>query len=87
MDLVQHRVGNMDHLDIHNKYITKNDLVNIQFDDFQEEDMEEDEMEEDVVEDLRFSTNTSNVTHITVIVSTIDLNSQSNTCKTYLSKK
>jgi hypothetical protein len=35
--------------------------------------MEEDEMEEDVVEDLRFSTNTSNVTHITVIVSTIDL--------------
>ena len=34
MDLVQHRVGNMDHLDIHNKYITKNDLVNIQFDDF-----------------------------------------------------
>ena len=34
MDLVQHRVGNMDHLTIHNKYFTKNDLVNIQFDDF-----------------------------------------------------
>ena len=89
MDLVQHRVGNMDHLAIHNKYITKNDLVNIQFDDFQEEDMEEDDieeddMEEDVVEDLRFCTNTSNVTHSTVIVSTIELKSQSNTCKTYL---
>ena len=87
MDLVQHRVGNMDHLTIHNKYFTKNDLVNIQFDDFQEEDMEEDDMEEDVVEDLRFSTNTSNVTHITVEVSTIDLKSQNNTCKTYLSNK
>jgi hypothetical protein len=34
MDLVQHRVGNMDHLDIHNKNITKNDLVNINFDEF-----------------------------------------------------
>ena len=71
MDLVQHRVGNMDHLAIHNKNITKNDLVNIQFDVFQEEDMEgddieEDDMVEDVVEDLRFSTNTSIVTHITV---------------------
>ena len=92
MDLVRHRVGNMDHLTIHNKYFTKNDLVNIQFDVFQEEDMEgddieEDDMVEDVVEDLRFSTNTSNVTHITVIVSTIDLKSQSNTCKTYLSNK
>ena len=87
MDLVQHRVGNMDHLDIHNKYITKNDLVNIQFDDFQEEHMEEDDMEEDVVKDLRFSTNTSNVTHITVEVSTIDLKSQNNTCKTYFSNK
>ena len=56
LDLVQHRVGNMDHLDIHNKNITKDDLVNILLDD----------MEENVVEDLRFSTNTSNVTHITV---------------------
>jgi hypothetical protein len=41
----------------------------------EEDDIEEDDMEEDVVEDLRFSTNTSNVTHITVIVSTIDLKS------------
>ena len=32
----------------------------------EEDDIEEDDMEEDVVEDLRFSTNTSNVTHITV---------------------
>jgi hypothetical protein len=37
----------------------------------EEDDIEEVDMEEDVVEDLRFSTNTSNVTHITVIVSTI----------------
>ena len=44
-------------------------------------------MEEVVVQDLRFSTNTSNVTHITVEVSTIDLKSQNNTCKTYLSNK
>ena len=51
------------------------------------DDIEEDDMVEDVVEDLRFSTNTSNVTHITVIVSTIDLRSSSNTCKTYLSNK
>ena len=51
------------------------------------DDIEEHDMVEDVVEDLRFSTNTSNVTHITVIVSTIDLKSQSNTCKTYLSNK
>jgi hypothetical protein len=49
--------------------------------------MEEDDMEEDVVKDLRFSTNTSNVTHITVEVSTIDLKSQNNTCKTYFSYK
>jgi hypothetical protein len=49
--------------------------------------MEEDDMEEDVVKDLRFSTNTSNVTHITVEVSTIDLKSQNNTCKTYFSNK
>ena len=56
LDLVQHRVGNMDHLDIHNKNITKDDLVNILLDD----------MEENVVEDLRFSTNTSTVTHVTV---------------------
>jgi hypothetical protein len=53
----------------------------------EEDDIEEVDMEEDVVEDLRFSTNTSNVTHITVIVSTIDLKSQSNTCKTCLSNK
>jgi len=77
MDLVQHRVGNMDHLAIHNKNITKDDLVIILLHD----------MEEDVVEDLRVSTNTSNVTHITVKVSTIDLKSQNNTCKTYLSNK
>ena len=44
-------------------------------------------MEEVVVQDIRFSTNTSNVTHITVEVSTIDLKSQNNTCKTYLSNK
>ena len=92
MDLVQHRVGNMDHLAIHNKYITKNDLVNMQLHDLEEKDMEqddleEDDMEEDVVEDLRFCTNTSNVTHITVEVSTIDLKSQSTTCKTYFSNK
>ena len=90
MNLVQHRVGNMDHLAIHNKNITKNDLVNILLHNLEEEDMEEDDieendMEEDVVEDLRFSTNTSNVTHITVEVSTIDIKSQSITCKTYLS--
>ena len=77
MDLVQHRVGNVDHLAIHNEHITKVDLVIILLHN----------MVEDVVEDLRFSTNTSNVTHITVIVSTIDLKSQSNTCKTYLSNK
>ena len=77
MDLVQHGVGNVDHLAIHNEHITKVDLVIIH----------DRDMEEDVVEDLRFSTNTSNVTHITVIVSTIDLKSQSNTCKTYLSNK
>ena len=77
MDLVQHRVGNMDHLDIHNKNITKDDLVIILLHD----------VEEEVVQDLRFSTNTSHVTHITVKVSTIDLKSQNNTCKTYLSNK
>jgi len=77
MDLVQHRVGNMDHLDIHNKYITEDDIVKILLHD----------MEEDVVEDLRASTNTSIVTHITVKVSTIYLKSQSKTCKTYLSNK
>ena len=77
MDLVQHRVGNMDHLAIHNKNITKDDLVIILLHD----------MEEDVVEELRVSTNTSNVTHITVKVSTIDLKSQNKTCKTYLSNK
>jgi hypothetical protein len=53
----------------------------------EEDDIEEDDMEEDVVEDLRFCTNTSNVTHITVEVSTIDLKSQSTTCKTYFSNK
>jgi len=87
----------MDHLAIHNKNITKNDLVNILLHNLEEEDMEEDDIEEDnieeddmeenVVEDLRFSTNTSNVTHITVEVSTIDIKSQSNTYKTYLSNK
>ena len=112
LDLVQHRVGNMDHLAIHNKNITENDLVNILLDDMEEDNMEEDDMEEDdmeeddmeeddieeddmeeddieenVVEDLWFSTNTSNVTHITVEVSTIDLKSQNNTRKSYLSNK
>ena len=77
MDLVQHRVGNMDHLDIHNKNITKDDLVIILLHN----------MEEVVVQDLRVGTNTSNVTHVTVEVSTIYLKSQNNTCKTYLSKK
>ena len=112
----------MDHLAIHNKNITENDLVNILLDDMEEDDMEEDDMEEDdmeeddmeeddmeeddmeeddieeddmeeddieenVVEDLWFSTNTSNVTHITVEVSTIDLKSQNNTRKSYLSNK
>ena len=77
MDHVQHRVGNMDHLVIQSKNITKDDLVKILLHD----------TEEDVVEDLRVGINTSNVTHITVKVSTIDLKSQSNTCKTYLSNK
>ena len=77
MDLVQHRVGHMDHLAIHNKNITKDDLVlNLLHD-----------LEEDVVEDLRVSIHTPNVTHITVKVSTIDLKSQNNTCKTFLSNK
>ena len=57
MDLVQHRVGNVDHLAIHNKHITKVDLVIILLHN----------MEEVVVQDLRVGTNTSNVTHITVI--------------------
>ena len=73
LDLVQHRVGDMDHLAIHNKNITKDDLVIILLHD----------MEEEVVQDLRVSIHTSNVTHITVKVSTIDLKSQNNTCKTY----
>ena len=76
MDLVQNRVGDMDHLDIHNKNITKDDLVIILL-----HGMEE------VVQDLLVGTNTSIVTHITVKVSTIDLKSQSNTCKAYLSNK
>jgi hypothetical protein len=75
--LVQQSVGNMDHLDIHNKHITKDDIVIILLHD----------MEEAVVQDLRMGTQTSNVTHITVKVSTIDLKSQNNTCKTYLSNK
>ena len=54
MDLAQQCVGN--HLDIHNENITKDDLVIILLHD----------MEEVIVQDLRFSTNTSNVTHITV---------------------
>ena len=77
MDHVQHRVGYMDHLVIQNKNIPKDDLVKILLHD----------TEEDVVEDLRVGINTSNVTHITVKVSTIDLKSQRNTCKTYLSNK
>ena len=77
MDHVQHRVGNMDHLVIQNKNITKDDLVKILLHD----------TEEDIVEDLRVGINTSNVTHITVKVSTIDLKSQNNTCKTCLSNK
>ena len=77
MDHVQHRVGYMDHLVIQNKNITKDDLVKILLHD----------TEEDVVEDLRVGINTSNVTHITVKVSTIDLKSQNNTCKTCLSNK
>ena len=56
MDLVQHRVGHVDHLAIHNENITKVDLVIILLHD----------MEEEVVQDLRVGTNTSNVTHITV---------------------
>ena len=56
MDLVQHHVGNVDHLAIHNENITKVDLVIILLHD----------MEEVIVQDLRFSTNTSIVTHITV---------------------
>jgi hypothetical protein len=63
MDLVQRRVGNVDHLAIHNEHITKVDLVIILLHD----------MEEEVVQDLRVGTNTSNVTHITVEVSTIYL--------------
>ena len=77
MDHVQHRVGYMDHLVIQNKNITKDDLVKILLHD----------TEEDIVEDLRVGINTSNVTHITVKVSTIDLKSQNNTCKTCLSNK
>ena len=77
MDHVQHRVGNMDHLVIQNKNITKDDLVKILLHD----------TEEDVVEDLRVGIHTSNVTHITVKVSTIDLKSQRNTCKTCFSNK
>ena len=77
MDLVQHRVGNVDHLAIHNEHITKVDLVIILLHN----------MEEVVVQDLRVGTNTSNVTHITVEVSTIYLKSQDNACKTYLSNK
>ena len=77
LDLVQHRVGQINHLTIHNKNITKHDLVIILLHD----------MEEEVVQDLRVGTNTSNVTHITVEVSTIYLKSQNNTCKTYHSKK
>jgi hypothetical protein len=45
----------MDQIAIHNKNITKDDLVIIQ----------DHNMEEDIVEDLRVGTNTSNVTHIT----------------------
>ena len=56
LDLVQHRVGNMDHIAIHTKDITKDDLVLNQ----------DHDMEEDIVEDLRFDTKKSNVTHITV---------------------
>ena len=77
IDLVQQSVGNMDHLDIHNKHITKDDIVIILLHD----------MKEVIVEDLRKSTKTSNVTHITVKVSTIDLKSQNNTCKKYLRNK
>jgi hypothetical protein len=77
MDLVQHRVGNVDHLVIQNENITKDDRVIILLHN----------MEEEVVQDLRVCTNTSNVTHVTVEVSTIYLKSQSNTCKTYHSKK
>ena len=77
MDLVQHRVGNMDHLDIHNKNTTKDDLVTILLHD----------VEEEVVQDLRASIHTPNVTQVTVKVSTIYLKSQNNTCKTYLSNK
>ena len=46
----------MDHIAIHNKNITNNDLVIIQ----------DHDMEEDVVEDLRVGTKKSNVTHISV---------------------
>ena len=63
MDFAQPRVRNVDHLAFHNENITKHDLVLILLHD----------MEEVVVQDLRFSINTSNVTHITVEVSTIDI--------------
>ena len=73
LDLVQHRVGQINHLAIHNKNITKHDLVIILLHD----------MVEEVVQDLRVRKHTSNVTRITVKVSTIDLKSQNNTSKTY----
>ena len=63
MDLAQPRVRNVDHLAFHNENITKHDLVLILLHDMEEVD----------VQDLRFSTNTSNATHITVNVSTIDI--------------
>ena len=39
MGLVQHRVGHMDHLAIHNKNIKKDDLVKLLLDDMEEDDM------------------------------------------------
>ena len=56
INLVQKSVGHMDHLDIHKKHITKDDIVIILLHN----------MEEDIVEDLRMGTKMSNVTHITV---------------------
>ena len=77
MDLAQPRVGNVEHRGIHIEDITKHTLVLILVQN----------MVDTIVQDVGLSTNTSNVTHITVKVSTIDLKSQNNTCKTYLSNK
>ena len=63
MDLAQPRVGNVDHLGIHIEDIAKHELVLILVQN----------IKETLVKDVRFCANTSNVTHITVIVSTMDI--------------